>query len=127
MLSDKEIINKFHQRILYASECKIIEFDSFTLTSTQYTLYMPCNWQDYDQRKHKIITIAEKANYAPGIIIAGEPVMQALSTILYDPTLPEKMIFRGKIMQLQMQIEFIDPKVRAYLNKTSCWEVEESY
>lgn len=127
MLNDQEIIDKFHQRISYVAECKIIELDGFTLTSTQYILYMPCNWQDYEERKQKIIALAEKANYAPGIIIAGEPDKQALSTILHDPSLPEKMLFKGKTMQFQMQTEFIDPKVREYLNRTTLWDFKEPY
>lgn len=127
MLTDQEIIQKFHQRISYASECKIIELDGFAMTNTQYILYMPCNWSDYEERKHKIIQIAEKASYMPGLIIAGEPEQETLNTIRYDPTLPEHIFFRGEVRRLEMQIEFIDPKVRAYLNRTIFWEIEEPY
>lgn len=127
MLTDQEIIEKFFNKISYVSACKIQEIDGYTLTSTQYILYMPCNWEDYEERKHKIIQIAEKTNYMPGLIIAGEPDQETLQTIRHDPTLPENIFFRGRMRKLEIQIEFIDPKVRAYLNRTVFWEIEEPY
>lgn len=52
ILTEREIIQEFHQLILSALGCKIQEVDGYTLTNTKYILYMPCNWEDYEERKH---------------------------------------------------------------------------
>lgn len=127
MLTDREIIEQFQLQVSWADSCKIVELDGFTMLAAQYVLYMPCNWQDYHQRKHRVIALAQTAGYTPGLIIAGNPDLRSLNLMICDPTLPETMIFRGKSLRFQMQLQFIDPKTRADLNKTVLWEIEEPF
>ena len=127
MLSDNEIIQKFYQQISYSNTCKMHEFDGFTMTSTAYILYMPCHWQYYEERKNKIIALAEKLGYAPGMIITGDPDSETIQKINCDKTLPEKMNFRGRKLDFKMEIHFIDPRAHIYLRRTTLWDGEAPY
>ncbi len=122
MLTNKAIIDQFYQDFYWASKCQVQELDGSLFVSSQYILYLPCNWQDYDKRKFDIIQIAEVANYAPGLIIGGDPNVETVQKISSDETLPETMLFQSKIKQFYLKLVFIDERARNYLSRGAFWQ-----
>ncbi|MBD2409485.1 hypothetical protein H6H01_01915 [Nostoc calcicola FACHB-3891] len=102
-LSDRQVIDQFYEQVSWQDECcEMIVFNrTWIRHDGSKSLFLPCHYEDYDQAKNLLLSLATGFKYEPSMIIYGDP----------DKSKVEELIFKRQT-ETTINLDFIDVKAK---------------
>lgn len=103
-MTDKDVIQQFYKQISWADQCREVLEGNRTLLVTPCAICIPTHWQDFEQNKAFIITIALKYSLSPKLLVWGEPSDYETEKIWWDVMTSSNPRVYAKFIDVQASV-----------------------